>query len=146
MALGNDVWRYSCSWQELFIKHNILWLGYAAWQGYLTHGRGVLRCIVTDAIPPLIDWQVKRVNFTHNFIPGMAIMNLFDELEGETPALAFLAEAVGAYIPHQELVLMVQNSSDIEIYCLRPKITVPECHQQVQQRWAEFQLDRRFYA
>ncbi len=37
----------SGSWQYTFVQENFLSLGHAAWQGYLTYGRGIVACEMT---------------------------------------------------------------------------------------------------
>ncbi|MEN9214536.1 MAG: hypothetical protein Q6J44_04125 [Gloeomargarita sp. DG02_4_bins_56] len=140
MFLENDLWEdRRISWQKLFMQNHVLWLGYLAWQGYLRQGRGVLACTVADVIPPLPDWPVKPVNFSCDFIPGAQVVSRLDTPILEAATFAFLAEAVGSYTPERELVMLLRRLADTEIYRLRPKIAPPQCYEQVQKRWPEFQ-------
>jgi hypothetical protein len=147
----HDVWQ-GCSedWQNHFIQQNLLLLGYAAWDGYLHQGRGVLICKVIDVIPISINWQVERVQFAQRFIPEVQIGSDLQESGLEPAAIAPLLQAVATYDPAYEIVVLIQGNGTIDINLLQPKMTPPHCHEQVKRRWAEFQLEcfhtpRRFY-
>jgi len=63
----NDLWqRTDVPWQARFIHGNSLVLGYAAWNGYLQQGRGLLVCDAIDQILPPINWST--IAFTPLFI------------------------------------------------------------------------------
>lgn len=141
MRRRTEVWQgYSDYWQNYFMQQNLLLLGYAAWDGYLNQGRGVLTCKITDVVPASIDWQIARVEFTQQFIPQPQIASDLQESGLEPAAIAPLIQAVATYDPAREIVVLIQGNGVIDINLLRPKITPPSCYEQVKQRWAEFQL------
>lgn len=152
MRSSNDAWQGCCNdWQNDFIKQNLLLLGYAAWQGYLNDGRGVLICKVTDEIPAWIDWQVEQVRFTQQFISQGQLSSDLRESELEQAAIDCLHQSIPTYDPTREILILIQGNGAVEINLLQPKIVPPSSYEQVQQRWAEFQLDSlqppgKFYA
>ena len=58
MRLPVDIWQ-GCSgyWQSAFIRENLLPLGHAAWQGYRTHGQGLVVCDVEVVAATSVDWR-----------------------------------------------------------------------------------------
>ncbi|GAB4350871.1 MAG: hypothetical protein OHK0047_44820 [Leptolyngbyaceae cyanobacterium] len=56
MRPTNDLWQGNFGyWQNCFIQHNLLTIGYRAWIGYASQGRGMVVCDIVDAILPTID-------------------------------------------------------------------------------------------
>ncbi len=142
MHLKNDVWQ-SCFgyWQNSFMQQNLLLLGYTAWNGYLNHGRGVLICEITDRVPAEIDWQVERVEFTQQFLPLDRMASYLQKSELAPGAIAPLIQAITTYNPTREIVILIWDSGTVDINLLRLTITPPNCYEQVQRRWVEFQPD-----
>lgn len=69
MRMRNELWQeYFGYWQNRFIHHNILTIGYTAWSGYANQGRGMVVCDVVDTIPPSIDWSIDTAIFKRAFI------------------------------------------------------------------------------
>lgn len=153
MRPRNDLWQGNVDyWQYHFIQQNLLVLGYAAWSGYLNHGRGVLRCELAAQIPAGIDWQVERVEFRQQFLPQGEVATYWQGAGLEPAAIVPLLPTLATYDPSQALIIiLLQSSGHLDINLLQPKIPPPSCYEQVQRRWAEFQPDclqppGRFYA
>ncbi|PPS40401.1 hypothetical protein [Chroococcidiopsis sp. TS-821] len=142
MRPRNELWQ-GCSgyWQNYFIEQNLLLLGYAAWNGYLNRGRGILICEVTDVIPAAIDWQVERVGFSQQFVPQGQIASYLQETELEQAVIQRLVQTIATYDFNREMVILIRSSGTIDINLLQPKIAPLSCYEQVKHRWAEFQSD-----
>lgn len=143
MRMQNDLWQgYFGYWQNRFIQHNILILGYTAWIGYVNEGRGLVVCDVVDVVPPFIDWSIDIVNFNRIFIPQGQVGRYLQGLELEEEAVSRLLGAIATYDPTQAMVLLVIGNGAVDINLLQNLAISPaECYQQVQQRWGEFQSD-----
>ncbi len=143
MQIGNELWQgYFGYWQNRFILHNILTIGYTAWNGYMNVGKGMVVCDVVDAIPPSIDWSVDTVAFNRAFVPQGQVTSYLQTLEPEKDALTALHKAIATYDPTQAIVIVIVGNSKVDINLLRNLgISPAECYTQVQQRWIEFQPD-----
>ena len=143
MRMQNDLWQgYFGYWQNRFIHHNILILGYTAWIGYVNEGRGLVVCDVVDVVPPFIDWSIDTVNFDRTFIPQGQVGRYLQGLELEEEAVSGLLGAIATYDPTQAMVLLVIGNGAVDINLLQNLAISPaECYQQVQQRWGEFHCD-----
>lgn len=143
MRLRNELWQGCFGyWQNRFIHHNILILGYTAWIGYLNQGRGMVVCEVVDAIPPSIDWSVDTVIFNRTFIPQAQVARYLEALELENKVDTALLNAIATYDPTEAIVVLVIGSGAVDINLLQHLAIAPaDCYQQVQRRWAEFQPD-----
>ncbi len=74
MRPTNDPWQGNFSyWQNRFIQHNLLTIGYTAWLGYASQGWGLVVCDVVDDI---IDWRSDTVTFHQAFIPLFQCLHL----------------------------------------------------------------------
>lgn len=132
-------------WQNRFIHHNILLLGYTAWSGYMNQGRGMLICDVVDAIPPLIDWSIDTVTFNRVFIPQAQVARYLQAFELETEVVTSLLNAITTYDPTQAIVVLLIGNGELDINLLQHLAISPaDCYAQVQHRWAEFQPDLTF--
>lgn len=129
-------------WQNLFIRENLLPLGHAAWQGFITHGRGMVVCGVAIADVLFIDWNSDLVDYTTRFIPLSQVPAYLHSLKLETMLITHLMEAVQTYDPAQDLLLLICEDGRADINLLQHLAISPvDCYQQVQQRWSEFHLD-----
>jgi hypothetical protein len=143
MRIPNDIWQ-GCSgyWQNRFIHHHMLILGSTAWIGYINEGRGMVICEVVDAIAPTIDWMVDTVSFDQQYIPQGQIGQYQQALKLENDAITALLGAIATYDPTQAMAIAIIGNGAIEINLLHHlKISPRDCYNQVQRRWAEFQLD-----
>ncbi|MUG92619.1 hypothetical protein F7734_09195 [Scytonema sp. UIC 10036] len=143
MQMRNEFWQgYFGYWQNRFIHHNILTIGYTAWNGYLNAGKGMVVCDVVDAIPTAIDWSVDTVSFNRAFIPQAQVTLYLQALELEKDAVTALHKAIATYDPTQEMVILLVGNGAVDINLLQNLAISPaECYKQVQQRWAEFYPD-----
>ena len=129
-------------WQNSFICENLLSLGHAAWQGFVTQGRGMVVCDVVFMDAMSVDWKNDVVEYTAWFVPELQIPAYLQSLEMETDLIARLIDTVQTYHPAQDILLLIDANGQIDINLLQHlAISPPECHQQLQRRWAEFQLD-----
>ena len=143
MRIGNELWQgYFGYWQNRFIHHNILTIGYTAWNGYMNVGKGMVVCDIIDAIPPSIDWSVDTVAFNRTFVPQGQVASYLQKLEPEKDALTALHKAIATYEPTQAIVIVIVGNGTVDINLLQNLgISPAECYRQVQQRWLEFQPD-----
>ncbi|MGB3492176.1 MAG: hypothetical protein WBA57_05580 [Elainellaceae cyanobacterium] len=143
MRLQNELWQgYSGYWQNQFIHHHILVLGYTAWRGYLEAGRGMVVCNVVSAVPSSMDWTVDTVTFSQEFMPQGRVNIDLQALELEEETVTALLRAIATYDPTQSIVLLVMGGGAIDINVLQHlKVPPAECYEQVQHRWVEFQPD-----
>lgn len=143
MRMRNELWQGNFGyWQSQFIHHHLLVIGYTAWQGYQTTGRGMVVCQMVDEIPQFIDWHVDAVRFHRAFVPQAQAEAYLQALELEPGALPTLLGAIATYDPNQALVVLVIGNGAVNINLLQNLAISPtDCYHQVQQRWAEFQPD-----
>jgi hypothetical protein len=139
--MRNELWRGDFGyWQNRLIHHNILTIGYTAWNGYLNAGKGMVVCDVVDAILTAIDWSVDTVSFNRAFIPQAQVTLYLQALEVEKDAVTALHKAIATYNPTQEMVILIVGKGSVDINLLQNLAISPaECYKQVQQRWAEFE-------
>ncbi|NES97415.1 MAG: hypothetical protein F6K32_19780 [Desertifilum sp. SIO1I2] len=141
MRPQNSLWQgYSGYWQDLFIRENFLPLGDAAWRGFMSQGRGIVACQIAIA-PRSIDWSNAAVEYTVEFIPLAEVSAYLQTLHLEATLTQRLIDTVQTYDPVQEILLLIHENGQVDICLLQNlKVSPPECHQQVQRRWSEFQL------
>ncbi|MFQ3618754.1 MAG: hypothetical protein SNJ57_13535, partial [Cyanobacteriota bacterium] len=136
-------------WQNLFIHQNMLMLGYAAWQGYTTQGRGLLVCRMAIAHPHTMDWSLETAPFSAQFVALARVPEFLRSLAVEVQliqpdlldeaAIARLMEAIAQHDPTQSIVLLIENNGTVDINLLQHLAISPaDCHRQVEQRRAEF--------
>jgi hypothetical protein len=129
-------------WQNLFIRENLLALGHAAWQGFMTQGHGMVVCEVMITDVKSVNWKSDLVEYTVRFIPELEIPAYLQSFKLESALIDRLLETVQTYQPAQDICLLIHENGQLDINLLqRLAISPPECYQQCQQRWAEFQLD-----
>ncbi len=140
MRISVDIWQsFSDHRQSAFIGENLLPLGYEAWQGYLTHGRGMVTCKVKimDATP--VEWDAE---YTVQYIPAIAIPQYLQLYHLSMIYLQGVMDIVRTYSPEQEILIAISRDSRIEVNWLRNmRISPPECHRQICNRWTEFELE-----
>lgn len=142
MGLPTDLWQdRSSHWQPLFIREHLLPLGHTAWAGYTTQGRGLVACAVTGNLATL-DWRCEVVRYRLQFVPlaGAADYLRCQGLPGDR--LEQLITAVQTYSPEHDLLLLLSSGGHPQVIWLRNlAIAPPDCHRQVCDRWAEFNLE-----
>jgi hypothetical protein len=143
----NEVWQGYCGyWQNLFIRENLLPLGHAAWQGFITQGRGMVMCDVATVDARSIDWNSDIVEYTVRFVALSDVSAYLQPLNLEATLIERLIDTVQTYDPVQEILLLIDENGQAEINLLRHLAISPEdCYQQMQQRWSEFQLEDPTY-
>ncbi len=137
-----DVWQ-GCSgyWPSAFVRENLLLLGHAAWQGYLTQGRGMVGCTVATVEAPELDWRETAVKFNAQYLSTTTIRPYLQSHHVPQENSDRLMVTVQAYQPSQELLLAISWQGQIEIDWLRNlAIAPPDCYRQVCDRWDEFDL------
>jgi len=144
MRSQNSVWQGCLGyWQNLFISENLLSLGHAAWQGFITQGRGVVVCDVVIVNTMSVNWKEDVVEYTARFIPEIQISAYLQSLKLDAVLIPRLVNTVRSYNPVQEILLLIQENGRVDINPLQHLAIPPaNCYQQVQQRWTEFQLEQ----
>ncbi|MDX2216830.1 MAG: hypothetical protein SFY66_26425 [Oculatellaceae cyanobacterium bins.114] len=143
MRLRNELWQgYSGYWQNYFIHHHLLGIGYTAWMGYTREGRGMVVCDLVDAVTSGIDWSIDLVPFYQTFIPQAQVAQYVAALELEKTAVTALLGAIATYDPDQAIVLLVTGNGSVHLNLLQNLAISPgDCYNQVHHRWTEFQPD-----
>ncbi|MBE9180087.1 hypothetical protein IQ268_16065 [Oculatella sp. LEGE 06141] len=141
MKIKDTVWQGNFGyWQNLFIHQNILLIGYTAWDGYLSFGRGLVVCNVTTPISPSVDWRTDRILFNRSFVPQAETTANVSVLKMEQDAIAACRVAIATYNPSEAIVVLVSGNNEVDINLLHHLTISPtECYNQVRQRWDEFQ-------
>jgi len=130
-------------WQNLFIRENLLPLGHAAWQGFITQGRGIVVCDMALVDAESVDWNSDIVEYTLQFIPLLNISTYLQSLSLEATLIERLIDTVQTYAPAQAILLLIYENGRADINRLQNlKVSPIDCYQQVQRRWVEFQLDQ----
>jgi len=137
MRPENSIWQGNFGyWQNSFIHTNLLVIGYTAWKGFQSFGRGIVICEVDNQITPATMTNLDRVPFTLQFLPADLVGYY---LQSQSIDLSILP-AVTTYNPHQDILLVLKAHLQMEINFLQKlKITPPDCYEQVCNRWEEFQ-------
>jgi hypothetical protein len=127
---------------DLFAQ-NLLWIGYYAWQGYLTGDRGL---VVINSDVDLMDdsgynWDSGSPNFNFRYIPQLQLPPYLQEWLVPVNSIESIVSAVTNYPPNTELIFAVESGIHLDIgWCQNLKITPPDCYQQICRRWSEFQI------
>jgi hypothetical protein len=124
-------------WQSAFVHSNLPIIGYYAWSGFESFGRGLVICRVQPPSVPitcLTLWQ-----FTTQFIPLDAVDAGLQEMGVEAIAIPSLIQAIDLYNPLQDMMLLIQSGKQLEVNWIRNADQPPaECYRQVCDRWEEF--------
>ncbi len=119
-------------------------LGHTAWQGYLTHGRGLLACkvAVTERALPSMSIDFMRDNARYVLAAEVAACLNRHDLKADIANR--LISKVQTYCPNQEILVFMERKGEITISLLTNlAISPPNCYQQVCNRWEEFYLEPR---
>jgi hypothetical protein len=128
-------------WQNLLIRENLLPLGHAAWQGFMTQGRGMVVCDMALIDAGLVDLSRDVVEYTVRFVPLSDIPAYLRTLSLEATLIERPLDTVQTYDPAQAILLLIDNNGRVNINLLQHLAIPPaDCYQQMQQRWLEFQL------
>ncbi|MCW6052457.1 hypothetical protein QUB60_12410 [Microcoleus sp. A2-C5] len=128
-------------WQNKFIHQNMLTIGYTAWNGFLTLGRGMTVCDVDLPVNAPVNWQTDTIPHYLQFITELSVTDYLRRLELEPCAISNLLQIIATYNPTQEIIILLTGDGQIEIDLLQ-RLAIPpvDCYDQVRQRWGEFQL------
>lgn len=141
MKLKDSDWQGNFGyWQKSFIHANLMMIGYSAWQGFLQHGRGVVVCdIDRSAIAPN-NTGLEVTQFQSQFIAEQELISSIQAFSPDQELISVLVQAVGNYAPEKEIVLLMKMEQHLEINLFQNlKIFPPDCYEQVNRRWEEFQ-------
>jgi hypothetical protein len=140
--MRSDLWQGFGCWQNLFIRENLLSLGHVAWQGFMTQGRGMVVCDVAIANPDSVDWGSEVVEYTVRFVPLASSLAYFQTLNLQAILIEHLIDTIQTYDPAQAILLVIDENGRANINLLQHlAISTTDCHQQMQRRWSEFQLE-----
>jgi hypothetical protein len=118
-------------------------LGHAAWQGFITQGRGIVVCDVVLVDAKSMDWNSDIVEYTLQFVPLPNISAYLQFLNLEATLIERLIDTVQTYDPTQAILLLIYENGRADINLLQNlKVSPIDCYQQVQRRWVEFQLNQ----
>lgn len=141
MKLKDSDWQGNFGyWQKSFIHNHLMMIGYAAWQGFLQHGRGVVVCnIDRQAIAPS-NTGLEVTQFKSQFIAEQELITSIQAFSLDQDLISVLVQTVGNYVPDREIVLLMKMEEHLEINLFQNlKIFPPDCYSQVIRRWEEFQ-------
>jgi hypothetical protein len=140
--MGSDLWQSYCgNWQNQFLQENLIPLGHAAWQGFITQGRGMVVCDVSIKAGSA-DRNSDIVEYTARFVPLSGVSTYLQTLSLEAPLIERLIDIVQTYDPVQTILLVMNENGRADINLLQHlAISTTDCYQQMQRRWSEFQLE-----
>lgn len=143
MQPRNELWQgYFGYWQNLFIRENLLPLGHATWQGFITQRRGMVVCDMAIIDAGSVDWSSDIVGYTVQFVPLSNVSGYLQSLSLEENLIERLIDTARTYDPAQQILLLINENGRPDINLLQQLAISPtECYQQMQQRWSEFQLE-----
>lgn len=141
MRIQDSVWQgYFGYWQNVFIHQNLLQIGYIAWNGFLTIGRGLVICDVDIPSNEPVNWQIDTVPYAAQFIAQPQADAYLQRLELDPAVIFNLTQIIATYDPTQEICILLTGNGQVDVNLLRHlAITPSECYEQVHHRWAEFQ-------
>jgi hypothetical protein len=138
---------YNRSRRTNLFAQNFLWIGYYAWQGYLTVDRGL---VVISSNLDLMDGSDyhgegnEAPNLNFRYIPQAQLSLYLQEWLVPVNSIESILPAVANYQPDTELVFANESSGHLDIgWCQHLKTMPPDCYQQICRRWSEFQLGVR---
>ncbi|MEH2346840.1 MAG: hypothetical protein V7K55_02345 [Nostoc sp.] len=141
MRPSNSVWQGNFGyWQNSFIHNNLLVIGYTAWKGFQSFGRGVVICAVDTQVTHPTITSLDTVPFALQFLPSDLIGYYLRSQSISSSTISSIFPAVATYNPDQDILLVLKAKPQIEVNFLHQlKITPPDCYEQVCKRWSEFQ-------
>jgi len=141
VRLSDSVWQGNFGyWQNNFIHTNLLVIGYTAWQGFQSFGRGVVICDVDTSVTYSTMTNLDTIPFVLQYMPSSLIEFYLRSQSTSSSIISAILPAVATYNPHQDIVLMLKAHPQIEVNFLHQlKMTPLNCYEQVCKRWEEFQ-------
>lgn len=126
------------------IRDNIMPLGYTAWHGYLSHGRGLVACKVAIAEAAIPNLSGDVISDNARYIPDFEIPAYLKQHELDANVTNRLMNNVQTYCPNREILVFIKRKGEISISLLTNlAIAPPDCYRQVCNRWEEFYLEPR---
>ncbi|MGI0488893.1 hypothetical protein ACN4EK_26065 [Pantanalinema rosaneae CENA516] len=102
-------------WKNLFIRENLLPLGHAAWQGFITQGRGIVVCHVVLVDAKSVDWNSDIVEYPLQFVPLPNISAYLQFLNLEATLIdTFYDRPWQPNEPHQTRLVFIGRSLNSE--------------------------------
>lgn len=140
MRTQDHVWQSNfCYWQASFIRQHILEIGYTAWNGFLTSGRGMVGCDVNLSANRSVNWRWETVPHHLRFLGEVQSIAYLQQLELDVGTIARLHQTIATYNPSQAVIILLTDIGQIDINLLQHLAIAPaDCYTQVQQRWDEF--------
>jgi hypothetical protein len=134
----------SSSRTSLFAQH-FLWIGDRAWHGYLHSDRGVVAISSSVDIFDTSDRDDSLdTGLNFRYIPQPQLSIYLQEWLVPNQSIEGIATAVASYQPQTELIFAIESGSHLDIgWCQHLKISPPDCYQQIQRRWSEFEVGFR---
>lgn len=131
-------------WQDRWIATNLHSLGYNAWVGYLSAGRGVVVCS-TNA--PHVG--LTGETFSAHYVPRQRLAPFLNAwlAAPDTVILrhhfmsAHILEAADCYNPQRECLLLLESGQQVTFFYLRNlPVPPPACYQHLCRCWEEVNL------
>ncbi len=108
--------------------------------------------VVCDVVMPIaraanadaesMDWTRESLEYTVRFVSLSGVSPCLQPLHLETILLEQLIDIIQTYDPVQTILLLMNKNGQAEINLLQNLvISTTDCHQQMQRRWSEFQLE-----
>jgi hypothetical protein len=138
---------YNSSSRTSLFAQNFLWIGERAWSGFLNFDRGVVAISSPVDIFDNTDNLVERLEPSLNFryIPQPQLIIYLQEWLVPSQSIESISAAVANYQPQSELIFAIESGANLDIgWCQRLKISPPDCYQQIQRRWSEFEVGFRY--
>lgn len=131
-------WGSCRCWQPQFMQDNFLIMGYHAWKGFTSLGKGIVLCSVktpsSDVKPFLHVWH-----FSAQFVAAEFAAPCLLEFGVDSHEIPPLMQAIASYNPCSEMLLLTNVENQVEINWLKNlKISPAQCYQQVCDRADEF--------
>lgn len=141
MRTRDNVWQGSFGyWQNLFIHEHVLEIGYTAWNGFLTLGRGMVVCDVIIPENQSVNWSLDVIEYVLGFLDEPETIAYLQKLELSPEIRVSLCHIVATYDPSQAIVILLTGNGQVDINLLQQLAFPPaDCYNQVRQRWDEFQ-------
>ncbi len=138
---------YNSSSRTSLFAQNFLWIGERAWFGYLHSDRGVVAISSPVDIFDTSDVRAGNLlgaNLNFRYIPQPQLAIYLQEWLVPNQSILDISAAVANYQPQTELIFAIESGTNLDIgWCQRLKISPPDCYQQIQRRWSEFEVGFR---
>ncbi len=132
------------NWQDSFIATNLLCLGYNAWCGFLTGGRGAVVCSLRS--PQL---SITGESFRSNYVPRSRLAPFLNAwlatpdtvIMNHHHITGHILQAVDGYKPETDVILLLESGDRASFLYLRNlPISPPQGHEIICKGWEEFHL------